>query len=112
MATEDDRIAVACPCGKSYRVPAAKAGKRFACKACGETLRVVSPASGAPGPKSRTKRPGRREPRARGRNDRAAARKASPLALAAVAAAGLLAGACAGLVAVAVWGEPVPAAER
>jgi hypothetical protein len=36
----DETITFRCLCGKGYRVPAAKAGKRVACKACGEHIRV------------------------------------------------------------------------
>lgn len=35
------KIHVSCPCGKKYRVPAAKAGKKITCKACGEKVRVA-----------------------------------------------------------------------
>jgi len=34
------KIHVACTCGKKYRVPVAKAGRKLTCKGCGETFRV------------------------------------------------------------------------
>src|SRR4051794_38983160 len=34
------KVLVECACGKKYRVPAAKSGKKISCKNCGEKLRV------------------------------------------------------------------------
>jgi predicted SprT family Zn-dependent metalloprotease len=34
------RVSVSCKCGKQYAMPAAKRGKKFACKACGGTFKV------------------------------------------------------------------------
>src|SRR5581483_5944183 len=34
------KIVVECSCGKKYRVPATKAGKKIPCKKCGEKFKV------------------------------------------------------------------------
>lgn len=37
------KIEISCDCGKRYRVPARKAGKKITCKACGESVRIPKP---------------------------------------------------------------------
>ncbi len=35
-----EKVSVKCKCGKKYRVPANKAGKKVACKGCGDKLKI------------------------------------------------------------------------
>lgn len=77
-----NQIAVLCNCGKSYNVPADKAGKRFKCVACGESLVAAAPApepAAAPQKTSATKAAPR--PSAARRPAKEAAPKKSPMPL-------------------------------
>ncbi len=38
--SSDETISFRCSCGKNYRAPVHKAGKRVVCKACGERVRI------------------------------------------------------------------------
>src|SRR5262245_35179168 len=72
-----DPIVVRCSCGKFYNVPADKAGKRFKCTGCGNSLLVEAPVpeeaaaapepepepEPAPAPKAAPPRPGARTAR-------------------------------------------------
>ncbi|HZV03400.1 MAG TPA: hypothetical protein VFF73_42240 [Planctomycetota bacterium] len=38
--SSENKITIGCECGKRYRVPSSKAGKKIACKACGARIEV------------------------------------------------------------------------
>lgn len=69
------QIAVHCNCGKTYQIPADKAGKRFKCVACGESLIAQVEAAAAAAPAAEEK--AAPAPKARASAAAPAARRAS-----------------------------------
>lgn len=47
-AMQSEKIAVSCQCGKEYRFPVEKLGKKFKCSACGEMFLATAPTLDTP----------------------------------------------------------------